>query len=210
MKKIAALILAFAACFSPAVAADPPVSYSVDLQKSKIEIQVGREGFLKTFGHDHLISATQFSGEVRLAQPNVAESSVSLSVDAKSLSVLDPSEPEKDRNEVQKTMLGEQVLDVARFPQIEFVSSSVKSLPKKGDTFQLQVEGTLSLHGVKKPATVAVRVQVTEDGTLTAFSEITLLQTDYGITPIKVGGGTVRVKDNLKLTFQIVAHKNPA
>src|SRR5262249_5324504 len=101
MKKIAVLILFLAASLCAAHSADTRASYAVDAQKSKIEIQVGREGFFKTFGHDHLISAKQFSGEVRLAQPNFADSSVSLVVDAKSLVVVDPGESEKDRNEVQ-------------------------------------------------------------------------------------------------------------
>jgi polyisoprenoid-binding protein YceI len=32
-----------------------------------------------------------------------------------------------------------------------------------------------------------------------------LKQTDFGITPVSVGGGTVKVKDELKLDFQILA-----
>jgi len=133
---------------------------------------------------------------------------VSFVVDARSLVVLDPGESEKDQKEVQTTMLGEQVLDVTRFPQIEFTSSGVKSFSKKGDAFELQVEGTLTLHGVKKTVTVPVRVQVANDGSLTTDAEVSLLQSDYGITPIKVAGGTVRVKDKLKLTFHILARKN--
>ena len=208
MKKIAVAILILAVGRSATPNADTRVSYAVDAQKSKIEIQVAREGFFKAFGHDHLVSATQFSGEVRLSQSNVADSAVSFLVDAKSLVVLDPGESEKDQKEVQTTMLGEQVLDVTRFPQIEFTSSSVKSVSKKGDAFELQVEGTLTLHGVKKTVTVPVRVQVANDGSLTTDAEVSLLQSDYGITPIKVAGGTVRVKDKLKLTFHILARKN--
>ncbi len=208
MKKIAVLPVVFVAGLSAAPSADTRASYVVDAQRSKIEIQVAREGFFKAFGHDHLVSATQFSGEVRLSQSNVADSAVSFLVDAKSLVVLDPGESEKDQKEVQTTMLGEQVLDVTRFPQIEFTSSSVKSVSKKGDAFELQVEGTLTLHGVKKTVTVPVRVQVANDGSLTTDAEVSLLQSEYGITPIKVAGGTVRVKDKLKLTFHILARKN--
>jgi hypothetical protein len=43
---------------------------------------------------------------------------------------------------------------------------------------------------------------------LRAEGEVSILQTDYGITPVKVGGGTVKVKDKLKITFNIVASKN--
>jgi polyisoprenoid-binding protein YceI len=141
-----------------------------------------------------------------LAEADVSESSVRFVVEAKSLVVVDPGESEKDRKEVQETMLGEKVLNAARFPQIQFVSSKVRSIIRKGDATELQVEGTLSLHGVEKPVTLPIRLSVS-NGQLTANGEIALLQTDYDITPIKVGGGTVRVKDKLKISFQIVAQK---
>src|SRR5215813_2041575 len=137
-----------------AVAADSSTRYSIESQKSKIEIQVAREGFFKAFGHDHLLSAPQFSGEIRLDQAKLEESSVSLTIDAKSLTVVDPGESEKDRKDVQDTMLGDQVLDVARHPQIQFFSSSVKVLSNNKGEMNLQVEGTLALHGVKKPVSV--------------------------------------------------------
>jgi hypothetical protein len=44
-----------------------------------------------------------------------------------------------------------------------------------------------------------------DDGKLSADGEFSLLQSDYGIVPIKVGGGAVRVKDKLKITFHIVS-----
>jgi polyisoprenoid-binding protein YceI len=201
--------------FLLAVAVGRPVAYGVeshqayvvDSQKSKIEVQVAREGFFKAFGHDHLISAKEFSGDVQFDSARLENSSVSFTIEAKSLAVVDPGESEKDRKDVQATMLGEQVLDVARYPQIQFSSSSVKVVSKKKGIYELQVEGTLTLHGAKKSVTVPVRAQIMEDGTLSVFAEVLLLQSDYGITPVKVAGGTVRVKDRLKLTFQILARK---
>jgi polyisoprenoid-binding protein YceI len=182
-------------------------AYVIDSQKSKIEVQVAREGFFKAFGHDHLISAKEFSGEVQLDSAKLENSSVSFTIEAKSLAVVDPGESEKDRKDVQDTMLGEQVLDVGRYPQIQFSSSSVKVVSNKKGIYELQVEGTLSLHGAKKPVTTPVRAQIMKDGTLSVYAEVPLLQSDYGITPVKVAGGTVRVKDRLKLTFQILARK---
>ncbi len=207
MYKFAAFLLSIVLGSSFANGADSPVSYTIDSQKSKIEIQVAREGFFKAFGHDHLVSATQFSGEVQLNATKPENSSVSFLVEAKSLVVVDPGESEKDRKDVQSTMLGEQVLDVAHFPQIQFSSSAVKVLSNKNGLMNLQVEGVLSLHGAKKPFVVPVRVQIQEDGSLNAYADVSVLQTDFGITPIKIAGGTVRVKDKLKLTFQLFARK---
>jgi len=179
-------------------------TFVVNAKQSKLDIRVYREGFLKAFGHDHQISATEFSGKIQLAQPDLSASHVKFTVETKSLVVLDPGESEKDRQEVQETMLSDKLLDAARFPQIQFVSSKVRSITQKGDATELQVEGTLSLHGVEKPVTLPIRLRVS-GGQLTGDGEVTLLQTNYGMTPIKVGGGAVRVKDKLKISFHIVA-----
>jgi polyisoprenoid-binding protein YceI len=178
--------------------------YTLDRKRSKLEIHVFREGFLKAFGHDHVISATELSGQIQLAQPNVTQSSVTFVAATSSLVVVDPGEAEKDRNEVQSTMLGDKVLDAARYPQIQFTSSGVRSVTQKEGVTELQIEGTLRLHGVEKLVSIPVRLRMT-GGNLTADGELPLLQSNYGIAPIKVGGGAVRVKDKLKISFHIVA-----
>jgi polyisoprenoid-binding protein YceI len=177
---------------------------AVDSKQSKLEIRVYREGFLKAFGHDHSISAAEFSGQIHLAEPDIGKSSVSFLVETRSLRVLDPGESEKDRQEVQTTMLGEKVLDAAKYPRIQFASAAVRSKLEKDGQIELQIEGTLSLHGVEKPVVVPLRLRRNGAG-LTADGELSLQQTDYGITPVKVGGGAVRVKDKLKISFHIVA-----
>jgi polyisoprenoid-binding protein YceI len=118
--------------------------------------------------------------------------------------VLDPGESEKDRREVQATMLGEKVLDAIQYPQIQFTSSSVRSIGQKEGATEIQVEGTLRLHGVEKPVVLPIQVHV-EQGDLSADGEFSVLQSDYGIVPVKAGGGAVRVKDELKIRFHIVA-----
>jgi hypothetical protein len=35
----------------------------------------------------------------------------------------------------------------------------------------------------------------------------TLKQTDFGITPVTVAGGTVKVKDEVKIEFEVVLRK---
>jgi polyisoprenoid-binding protein YceI len=187
--------------------AETRTTYAVDASKSKIEIHVAKDGFLKAFGHDHLVAATQFSGEVRLNAGKMADSSVSFAADANSLRVIDPGESEKDRKDVQATMLGEEVLNVVRYARIEFSSTAVTVSSSVNGKSELQVTGTLSLHGTQKPVTLPVHLQLASDGSLTCDTEVSLLQSDFGITPYKAAGGAVKVKDKLKLTFHIVAVK---
>src|ERR1700756_2209463 len=125
--------------------------YSIDPQQSKMEIHVGKEGAFKAFGHDHLIAAKQVSGEVQFDSQKIDQSSVRLQVPTKSITVIDPGESEKDRKEVQATMEGEKVLDVAKFPEITFTSTGISAAKKTSDGWELTLSGKLHLHGVEKP-----------------------------------------------------------
>ena len=42
-----------------------------------------------------------------------------------------------------------------------------------------------------------------QDGKYTG--SLSLKQTDYGVTPIKIAGGTVRVKDEISIEFSIAS-----
>lgn len=187
-------------------AAQEKTAYSIASAQSKLEIHVYKEGMFKAFGHDHLIAATEISGEAQLDAQKIEDSTVRLQIATKSLTVVDPGESEKDRRDVQATMEGEKVLDVAKFPEITFTSSGISGAKKNAEGWELTISGKLKLHGVEKTVSFPLRVQ-TESAQLRGEGEISILQTDYGITPVKVGGGAVKVKDKLKITFTIVARK---
>jgi len=201
----AALISLFA---SVSAGAQGSASYSVDSQQSKMEIHVSKEGAFKAFGHDHLIAAKQISGQVQFDPQKIDQSSVHLRIPTKSMAVVDPGESEKDRRDVQATMEGEKVLDVAKFPEITFASSSVSAAKKTSEGWDLTLSGNLKLHGVEKAVSLPLHVRA-KANELRGDGELSVLQTDYGITPVKVGGGSVKVKDKLKITFDIVARPKP-
>jgi polyisoprenoid-binding protein YceI len=180
--------------------------YSVDTAQSKVEINVYKEGVFKAFGHDHLIAAKELSGQVQFDPQKMDQSAVRLKLPTKSITVIDPGESEKDRHDVQATMEGEKVLDVAKFPEIIFSSSSVSAVKKTPAGWELTLSGKLKFHGVEKAVTFPLHVHA-EGNELRGQGEVSILQTDYGITPVKVGGGSVKVKDKLKITFTVVAHK---
>jgi polyisoprenoid-binding protein YceI len=181
-------------------------TYKVDIGRSKVEINVFKGGLFKALGHDHIIAAKRFSGTVQFDAGNVKDSSVSFSVDSGSLTVLDPQASGKDRSEVQATMEGPEVLNVRAFPRITFHSTRVSDLAQSGDALEVTLTGRINLHGVEKETTFPVRVRF-EKNLLHAIGTATIAQTDFGIIPIKAGGGTVRVKDQLKISFDILAEK---
>ena len=205
MRAVSAALIVLLAPFG--ATAQDTASYSIDPQQSKVEIHVGKQGAFSAFGHDHLISAKQVSGEAKFDAQKLDQSSVRLKIPTKSITVIDPGESEKDRKEVQATMEGEKVLDVAKFPEITFNSTAVSHSKKIPDGWELTLAGKLNLHGVEKPVTFPLRVTANTNE-LHGKGELSIMQTDYGITPVKAGGGTVKVKDQLKITFTIVAAKD--
>ena len=195
-----------AALLPVTAAAQEKLQYTIDAPKSKLELNVYREGAFKFLGHDHLVAAQGVSGTVQLDPARIERSSVSLKVETKSLRVLDPKVSEKERREVQDTMEGEKVLDAARYPEITFTSTSVSEVKPTGSGYELTLTGELRLHGVVKTIRLPVRVRL-EGRELRVHGETPLRQTEYQMTPVRVAGGTVKVKDQLKLSFEIVALK---
>jgi polyisoprenoid-binding protein YceI len=197
------------ALITATAAAQPPSSalYGIVAAGSTIKVGVFREGALKAFGHDHQIAAKSFSGAVRFNADKMEESSLTLNIEAKSLTVLPSDEAEKDRRDVQATMVGAKVLGVESFPWITFQSTGVRQIKKAGADWEITLTGRLKLHGVEKPVTLPVRVRL-DKTRLTAQGEVFIAQTDFGIKPVKAAGGTVRVKDRVKVSFTIVAERN--
>jgi polyisoprenoid-binding protein YceI len=124
--------------------------------------------------------------------------SIELRIDTRKLRVLDPEASDSTRAQIQETMLGIQVLDADHFPEIHFQSIGVE--PKGPDHWI--VHGNLALHG--KDHTIAVEVTLKDER---YRGSATLKQTDFGITPVTVAGGTVKVKDEIKVEFDIALVK---
>jgi polyisoprenoid-binding protein YceI len=121
--------------------------------------------------------------------------SVSFDVSVAGMKVVDVDGSEKDRADVQQRMLGPEVLDAAQFHEIHFTSQSVEII---GDA-RWRVHGQLTLHGQTKPIVLETNL---ENGHYRGTA--TVLQTNFGITPIKVAGGTIKVKDEVQIEYDIV------
>src|SRR5712692_6112572 len=87
--------------------------YTIDTHKSVMTVRVYRAGLLSAFGHDHEIAAPIAGGSV-----DTAAHRVELRVEARALRVQDADASEKDRSEIQRTILGPEVLDAERNPEI--------------------------------------------------------------------------------------------
>ena len=162
---------------------------SIDSAGSKLTIRAFKSGLFSGFADNHEIEAPIANGMI-----DEAAGRVKFTVDSRQMKVLDPQMKPSRRQEVQDRMLGPEVLDSTRFQEITFESSSVERPGK--DSYV--VHGKLLLHGVTKPVDVNVH---RDNG---AFKgTCTLKQHEFGIEPISIAGGTVKVKDELKIEFDI-------
>jgi polyisoprenoid-binding protein YceI len=183
----------------PAPAQAAPRVYTLDPAHSRLTIHVGKTGLFGFAGHEHEIVAGAFHGTATFEPERPAQSMVDLTFDAGALRVSGQGEPPEDVPQVQSAMVGATCLDAARFPTIRFVSKAVAAAgPNGGD---LALRGELTLHGVTRPLTLRVHLEVTGQ-TLEATGTTTLKQTDFGITPISKAG-VVKVKDELTLSWRI-------
>jgi polyisoprenoid-binding protein YceI len=113
---------------------------------------------------------------------------------------------EKDRLEIER-MMREDVLETANYPEIVFQSTNVAASRLGEGRYRARIIGDLQLHGVTQN-NLWINPEVKMSGeTLRAQGEFTLKQTDFGIKPVKVAGGTLKVKNELKFFFDIVAEK---
>src|SRR5262249_3087591 len=144
----------------------------------------------------------RFAGRIDRDPKDLARSSLELSVEADSLAVVDEASQD-DRSEIEREM-NEKVLEVKRFPRIEFKSTSLSERGSTKAGTEVVLEGDLDLHGVTRrirvPGTLAKRGQE-----LRITGEIRLKQSDHGIKPTSVAGGTIKVADEVRLTFDLVA-----
>ena len=180
----------------PLLAAGPR-TFTVEPERSRATIEVGKTGAFSFAGHTHEVDAPLRSGVIHLDTEMPARSDVRLEFNAAAMRVTGKGESADDAAKVQQTMLGDQVLDVKKFPAITFESTSV--------TARNDVTGNLTIRGITRPVTAAVVLKV-DGATLTATGKFTIKQTDFGIKPISIGG-VVKVKDELAITFTVVARE---
>ncbi len=161
----------------------------VDVGASRVTIYAYRAGLFSRLADNHEIEAPVAEGSI-----DQVSRWIKLRFDARRMRVVDPKLGTGKREQVQERMAGPDVLDVNRFPDITFDSTSI--VDEADGT--LRVQGTLHLHGhVHEVTGMASRTGAGFSG------HFTISQHDFGIKPVSVAGGTVRVKDELSVEFQI-------
>ena len=99
-------------------------------------------------------------------------------------------------------VMQEEVLETDKYPEIVFESTAVSA----NANGRVEIDGNLTLHGVTRRERLPAQLAVTGD-MLRAFGDFAIRQTDYRIKLASVAGGALKLKDELKFTFDIVARR---
>jgi polyisoprenoid-binding protein YceI len=180
------------------------VHYVIEAKGSKFTVKAFAAGLLSALGHNPTIALPDFEGEIFLNPDAVEQSSVRMVIQSASLNVVDDIS-EKDREEINRRM-HEEVLESDSFPDVVYECSRGSASQTGEGQYWVALNGELTLHGVKRSQPVSARVSV-NGNTLRAAGEFSIRQSDYEIRPVSALGGAVKLKDELKLSFDITARK---
>lgn len=181
------------------------VRYTIQPAQSTFSVRAFATGLLSAFGHDPTISIPDFEGDICVGADIAAQSSLILTIRSDSLTCSDDIR-DKDRAEINR-MMHEQVLQSDSFPDIVYECSRLTASKTGEGNYWVALNGDLTLHGVKRSQPVSARVSLNGD-TLKAAGEFSIRQSDYEIEPVSAVGGTIKLKDELKFSFNISARKS--
>lgn len=161
-------------------------------------------GLLWFKGHDHFIAVRDFTGEAELTPGALLPASLQVRVRADSL------EETRDlftaeQKQIINRELREIVLETAKYPEITFKSTDITG-QQSGGQYEVKIGGDLTLHGVTRHIVIPASVTL-QGSSLRAQGEFTINREDYNVKATSALKGTIRVRDKLKLTFDIVAQQ---
>jgi polyisoprenoid-binding protein YceI len=177
--------------------------YTIDLASSRILVQLTQEGFLAKLRPRNEVAVKSFNGKIQVAQSDESDIAVVLESEVNSMTNVDKDMSEFERREFHN-VLHNVVLESEKFPTIKFASISVTDVQgtNEGRTFTLN--GDLTIREVTRRVAVPVSVTI-RDQELRATGEGRIKQSEFGIKPYTGGLGAIKIADEVKINFVIVA-----
>ena len=180
------------------------VTFTVDQVASRFTVQAFATGLLSAFGHNPRIEIRDYDAEIHCVAGTLDQASVRVTIRTSNLEVLEEMKRD-DRRKLEQEMY-EGVLDVKHFPTAVYEANDIRVQKATADLFRAEVNGELSFHGVTQRQPLQANVTVM-DNTLRIAGEFSLQQSVYGIKPMSLAAGTLRLKDELKFRFDLVARQ---
>lgn len=190
--------------FHPVLSRQTIAVYRIDAAQSRFMVEAPRGGLAWFKGHSHDIKIGEFAGEAQITPNVVNPASLQMTVRADSLEETG-ADFTPEQKQIIKKELNEIVLETAKYPEITFKSTDVSG-QFSGTQFEAKIGGEMTLHGVTRRVVIPATVTLNGDD-LRAKGEFKLNRKDFNVNATNAFHGLVRVRHELKFTFDIVAHK---
>ena len=174
--------------------------YRFDNKTSRFTVQAFATGLLSFAAHSPTFLVADVRGGIDLDGDELNQMKLELTVKSDSLEIIDRVRA-ADRTDIEGRMRRE-VLETSSYPEIVFRSGEVSLTPIARGRHHIRMIGPLSLHGVKHRFQVEGELVVYDDA-LRIRGENPLAMSDYGIKPVTALGGTIRLKDELMLSYDL-------
>jgi polyisoprenoid-binding protein YceI len=168
-------------------------TYTLGPDSASLKVWTGKEGKAAKAGHNLEIEVGDWSATVELGEAP-EDTRVSLAVNSRSLRVLAGSGGMQKLGDDDKANVSTTIDDeVLKGGEVAFHSTGVHGVE---GTHDLHVHGDLNLLGTTAPVTFTLTIG--DDGSINGEAVIT--QSDFGIKPYSALFGTLKVKDELRVT----------
>jgi hypothetical protein len=176
---------------------------------SSVRIYAFRAGRAARLGHNHVLSAPQFTGFFYLPSSGAANSRFDLAFRLDQLEIDNPayrsalgpafsSVPSPDDIvNTREHLLGADDLQADRFPFVR-----IRSLQISGEAPKFAAKARVEMHGQEREMWIPLDVAGLPDR-LSVTGSLVLRQTDFGVQPYSLLGGLLSVQDEVVLDFKL-------
>ncbi len=178
------------------LAAQPVVYTLQPAAGSRFALEIEKTGLMS--GKKHLFVFDRYQGRVEYDDQAPEKSRVELTIEAASGICQDTWVSPKDLKKVQETAF--ELMGLPQHKTLRFVS---KQVTRKGPG-EFEVVGDLTVRGLARPVTVAVKMEPAGGGLLFSGSAVVRIK-DYGLKPPSAVLGSVGTRNEMRVEFRLAA-----
>jgi polyisoprenoid-binding protein YceI len=180
------------------------IFYAVDTRTSQFMVQAFASGMIAAVAHSPRMLIRDWKGTAQMNAGTLTDASLEVRVNPGSLEVMD--ELRDDDRRMLHRVMNDEVLETVRYPEVVYKSSGIRADKVRDNVYRFSISGKLSLHGVTNEQDVSCQVSFGSDSAH-LNGTFNLLQSDYDIRIASIAGGTLKLRDELKFSFYVVARK---
>jgi len=169
-------------------------THNIGPQDGKVLVNVYKDGVAAKMGHDLTLQASSWSGKADINPDDPSSSTVSVTIDAGSLEVIEGKGGAKPLSESDKKDIKKNIEKTLGRGDISFESTGVS-----GSAPRISVKGDLTIGGQSRPVTL----DLTVDDSGKAQGKVSFAQTQFGIKPFSAMLGALKVKDSVDVSIDL-------